>query len=181
MTAGSNVTYPILTIQPLPAASSGSETVTLSITAPTGFALTLSKNSLELSTNSPDAVGMTINASPSVAPGVYNFTVLAKYGTTSAPYGFTVNVVKYLVVMLDDRFNPGNLTVTQGSTIYWVNLDVFNIRDPTHNVFFTSGTSAQSADMNPYDTYSYTFTTPGTYPYISTSNPEMAGTIIVTP
>jgi plastocyanin len=181
MTAGSSVIYAGLTLVPLPAASSGNEAVTLSSTAPTGLSLTLQHNSVELSSNAQAFLGMTINASQSVTPGVYNFNVSADYGTSSVKYGFAVNVVKYLVVMLDDNFSPGNLTVAQGSTVYWINLDVFNIRDPTHNVYFTSGISTTSPDMVPYDTYSYTFTAPGTYPYISTSNPEMAGTIIVTP
>jgi plastocyanin len=178
MTAGSSVTYPGLMLQPLPSASSGSETVTLSTTAPTGLSLTLQRNSVELSSNVEAFLGMTINASQSVAPGLYNFTVLANYGTSSTKYGFTVNVVKYLVVTLYTTFVPGNLTVTQGSTVYWINLD-YNNQYP-ENVVFASGALPQSPGLSYLDTYSYTFTTPGTYPYSSPANVGMVGTITVT-
>jgi len=178
MTAGSSVNYAGLTLVPLPAASSGSETVTLSITAPTGLALTLQHNSVELSSNAQAFLGMTINASQSVAPGVYNFTVSANYGTTSTKYGFAVNVVKYLVVTLNLTFVPGNLTVTQGSAVYWMNLDYTN--EYPENVVFASAALPQSPGLSYLDWYSYTFTTPGTYPYSSPANPDMVGTITVT-
>jgi plastocyanin len=121
---------------------------------------------------------MTINASQSVTPGVYNFNVSADYGTSSVKYGFAVNVVKYLVVTLNTEFIPANLTVTQGSTVYWMNLDYTN--EYPENVVFSSSALPSSPGLNYLDTYSYTFTTPGTYSYSSPANVGMVGSITVT-
>ena len=144
------------------------------------MALTLTPSSFVLTANSAQAdVGMTINSSQSTTPGVYNFTVVAKYGTSSNTYGFTVDLVKYLITAYGQSFSPNNLTVKEGSTVYWFNLYI-NDDFPEPNVMFTSGTSAQSPFMGPYGSYSYTFTTPGAYTYVSTPIQGMNGTIIVT-
>lgn len=127
-------------------------------------------------------MGMTVSSSQSVTPGVYTVTVLAKYGASTTTYDLTVDVAKYLIVAQNYAFHPGNLTVPQGSTIYWVNFDVSNSGSTpeAHNVVFTSGSSAQSPRMDTYDSWSYTFSTPGTYSYFSALNPLMTGTITVT-
>jgi plastocyanin len=184
MTPGSTVTYPVLTFTLTPS-SSGSETVTLSSTAPSGLALTFPTNSVKLSSGTlhqagtPDATAlMKINSSQSVTPGVYDITVVVKYGTNSTTYDLQVNVVKYLVTIPNnlEQFSPENLTVTPGSTVFWINLD----KDNTYDVAFTSGSSAQSGPIEPAGTFSYTFTSTGTYSYFSSLNPVMTGTITVT-
>jgi amicyanin len=74
-------------------------------------------------------------------------------------------------------FRPSTLTVKVGTTVTWY----FNQPSAPHNVFslstpavFNSGTPKGTG------TYSFTFTTPGTYPYICQVHPFMRGTIIVT-
>jgi plastocyanin len=181
------VNYPKLTILPLPSASNGSETVTLSSSVPAGLALTFSPSSVDLPPNvlSPGiTVTMTINSSQTATPGAYKVTVVAKYGTSMATYNLKVNVAEYLVLEQNFAFHPDNLTVKQGSTVYWINMDTSALMDiensEIHNVVFSSGLPAKSQAMGTYDSYGYTFTTPGTYSYSSTFNPGMTGTITVT-
>jgi plastocyanin len=175
------LTYPSLTLAPLPAASSGSETVTLDSTVPTGLALTFSPNSVKLTTDIRASVGMTITSSQSVTPGDYKITVTAHYGTSSKTYDFTVKVVQYLVLLQGNNFNPPALTVKQGTTVYWVNTDAPAGNDnEIHNVVFSSGSSAHSQDLMQYDYFSYTFTTPAAYSYFCSYHAGMRGTVTVT-
>lgn len=180
VSVGSTVTYPSLILQPLPAASSGSETVTLNSTVPSGLTLTLSSNSVKLTTDAKASVGMTITSSQNVKLGNYPITVGAKYGTSSKTYDLTVKVVQYLVVLQSNNFSPSTLTVIQGSTVFWMNLDSPVGGDPEiHNVVFSSGPTAHSSDMATYNTYSYTFTDLGTYSYFCVYHTGMKGTITV--
>jgi plastocyanin len=180
MSPGTAVIYPLLSVVPLPAASSGSEIVALGVQIPTGFSLKFVPGSLNVTTDQTQLAyaQLTINSTQSVTPGVYNFTVGAYYGQSSTTASLRVRVVNYLVIVPNnlDEFDPSNLTVKVGSTVYWINTDLNNMCD----VVFTSGTSAQSPEIGPYATYSYTFTAPGTYSYHSTSALGMVGTITVT-
>jgi plastocyanin len=180
MSAMSSVTYPSLTFQPLPAASSGSETLTLNGTAPAGLTLKFSKDTVKLTTDVSASVVMMINSSQSLAPGDYKVTVAVTYGTSSKTQDITVRVVKYLILESGNGFNPSSLTVKQGSTVYWINMDTPGVDPEIHNVVFSSGTTATSPDMMQYATYSYTFTAAETYAYHCVYHPGMTGTITVT-
>jgi plastocyanin len=179
---GSAVTYPTLTIIPLPTASSGSEMVTLNSTVQTGLAVKFASNSVVLTTDKKVSVGMTVNSSQSLTPGDYKITVAATYGTSSKTYDITIRVVQYLVLEQGNLFRSDTLTVKPGSTVYWINLDAAAGGDnEVHDVVFSSGSSVHSPDMTQYDTYSYTFATPGTYTYFCAYHPPgMKGTITVT-
>ena len=70
-------------------------------------------------------------------------------------------------------FNPKQVTVKAGDTITWVNHD-----DIPHAV--TSQTQAfRSKALDTDDKFSFTFATPGTYPYFCALHPQMTGTIVV--
>jgi plastocyanin len=75
-------------------------------------------------------------------------------------------------------FTPSSLTVKAGTTVTWH----FNQPSAPHNVVslanppvFNSGTPKGTG------TFSFTFTSPGTYPYVCQVHPNMHGTIVVTP
>ncbi|HYL81988.1 MAG TPA: cupredoxin family copper-binding protein, partial [Candidatus Acidoferrum sp.] len=71
------------------------------------------------------------------------------------------------------QFSPATLTVPKGTTVTWVNQD-----DMVHTV--TSAAQAfSSASLETDDTFSYTFTTPGTYTYFCRLHPRMTATVIV--
>lgn len=70
-------------------------------------------------------------------------------------------------------FSPSSITVNAGTTVKWTNKD-----NMTHSV--TSNTSVfDSGDMNLNSTYSYTFTTVGTYTYHCKYHVEMTGIVTV--
>jgi amicyanin len=71
-------------------------------------------------------------------------------------------------------FDPATLTVKTGTTVVWTNNDVV-----AHTVTFTN--VANSPVLNRGDTFSRTFTAPGTFSYICSIHPFMHGTVVVTP
>ena len=175
------MTYPSLQLSALPAAASGSETITLNGTAPTGLTIKFIPNSVKLSTDGKSAVGLTINASQSMTPGDYKIHIGTSYSGTSKTTDITVRVVQYLILEQGNAFGPSTLTVKQGSTVWWINLDSPGGGDAEiHNVVFPSGSPAKSNDMARLDAFSATFATPGTYSFFCAFHPGMTGTITVT-
>lgn len=73
-------------------------------------------------------------------------------------------------------FDPPALTVKPGTTVTWVNQD----SAPHLVVSDASAPAAFSSDqLSPGGSYSFTFTTPGTYGYSCSIHPSMKGTVIV--
>jgi plastocyanin len=71
-------------------------------------------------------------------------------------------------------FNPQQLTVKAGTKVTWTNRD-----DIPHGIAATGNTFTRSNALDTDDTYSFTFTTPGTYQYFCYIHPHMTGTIVV--
>jgi len=71
-------------------------------------------------------------------------------------------------------FTPQTLTVQAGTTVTWTNKD-----DIPHGVASENNAFAKSKALDTDDTYSFTFTTPGTYKYFCYVHPHMTGTIVV--
>ena len=70
-------------------------------------------------------------------------------------------------------FNPGQLTTTVGSTVVWTNMD-----NEAHTT--TSNTGLwNSNNVGASSTFSFQFTTTGTFPYRCTIHANMTGTVIV--
>nr|WP_286150318.1 cupredoxin family copper-binding protein [Mycobacterium sp. ST-F2] len=70
-------------------------------------------------------------------------------------------------------FAPAELTVPAGTTVTWTNHD----EDP-HNVVAEGG-QFRSPTMGSGATFSYAFTTPGTFTYVCGIHPFMHGTVVV--
>ena len=83
------------------------------------------------------------------------------------------------VAIVNYGFYPTTLTVSKGTTVTWVNMDFVQ-----HTV--TSGTEQaptglfDSHELNHMQSFSYTFSTPGTYVYFCDIHPSMTGAITVT-
>lgn len=75
------------------------------------------------------------------------------------------------VSISDSDFNPANTTVLAGSTVTWTNNDT-----SPHNVL---GGPLHSPTLSRGESWSYTFSAPGTYSYICSIHPEMRGSVIV--
>ena len=73
-------------------------------------------------------------------------------------------------------FTPQSLTVKAGTTVTWTNKD-----DIPHGIAATNNAFKRSPALDTDDSYSFTFTTPGTYQYFCYVHPHMTGTIVVQP
>jgi plastocyanin len=71
-------------------------------------------------------------------------------------------------------FNPATLTVKAGTTVTWTNRD-----DIPHGLAATNNAFKRSQALDTDDSFSFTFTTPGTYQYFCYIHPHMTGTIVV--
>lgn len=70
-------------------------------------------------------------------------------------------------------FNPSTITVTVGTTVKWTNKDSASHTVTSDTGLFDSGSIANSA------TYTFTFTTAGTYQYHCTIHPTMTAKVVV--
>ena len=101
----------------------------------------------------------------------------AVYGTAHGnPLNYTVvYIVNGASLGKEISFNPWSPTVVigQNNTVIWKNLDIVN-----QSVVATNG-GFSSPTIVPTQSWSYTFTTPGTYTYSNPNYPWENGTITV--
>jgi plastocyanin len=71
-------------------------------------------------------------------------------------------------------FTPQKLTVKAGTTVTWINKD-----DIPHGIASSDNAFSKSKALDTDNSYSFTFTTPGTYAYFCYVHPHMTGTIVV--
>jgi plastocyanin len=81
----------------------------------------------------------------------------------------------YVVKIDNFSFSPATLTVPAGTKVTWTNHD-----DMAHNVV-SSEQKFKSKVLDTDDSFSTTFTEPGTYQYFCGLHPKMVGKIIVEP
>ncbi|HKP41268.1 plastocyanin/azurin family copper-binding protein [Mycobacterium sp.] len=114
--------------------------------------------------------GMTPGMSGHAMPGMQSppASASATLSDSPAPQGGTA------VSISDFKFNPATLTVPVSTTVTWTNQD-----EEPHTIAAKDG-SFHSPGMDTHGTYSFTFTTPGSYEYICSIHPFMTGTVVVT-
>jgi len=86
------------------------------------------------------------------------------------------NAVKTIDAVIEDfAFSPAEIRINLGDTVVWTQKD----RVP-HTVTVLAGPEAFDSGLLPQgETFSYTFTKPGTYEYKCTPHPRMRGKVIV--
>ena len=72
-------------------------------------------------------------------------------------------------------FEPKDVTVHVGDKIIWTN------RDQVPHTIAETDKLFRSAALDTGDSFSYTFTKPGSFHYFCTLHPMMTGTVTVTP
>jgi plastocyanin len=196
LSPGANLTYASISVIPLPSSREvqglplevGAELVVLNATVPSGLHLRYFGSNLvnriyvEVSLSSQMGVGLNLAADKNVAPGDYTITMEGASGNYTSKVSFTVRVAQYLVFASGGQFSPANLTVKVGSTVYWLNFEDQGGPESTYDVVFDA-LKVQSPTLNGgvYDSFSYTFTTAGTYSYYcSVQAVTITGTIVVT-
>lgn len=70
-------------------------------------------------------------------------------------------------------FNPQQVTVKVGTTVTWTN------HDDIPHIVISQTTLFKSNALDTEDKFSFTFTTPGNYPYFCSLHPHMTGSIVV--
>ena len=71
-------------------------------------------------------------------------------------------------------FTPGTITVKTGTAVTWTNRD-----DIPHGIASSNNAFKKSMALDTDESYSFTFTTPGTYQYFCYLHPKMVGSIVV--
>jgi plastocyanin len=71
-------------------------------------------------------------------------------------------------------FGPQTLTVKAGTTVTWTNKD-----DIPHGIASSNSAFKKSQALDTDESYSFTFTTAGTYQYFCYLHPHMVGSIVV--
>jgi plastocyanin len=88
------------------------------------------------------------------------------------------------VTIKDLRFNPGTLTVTEGTTVRWLNEDTTAHTSTSADYSADATTQPEGAwnskVMNPGDSWEHTFDKAGKYDYACAIHPYLKGTIEVT-
>ena len=97
------------------------------------------------------------------------------FGPVQLPATVQVAAARYSVQMANYAFAPASITVNEGDTITWTNQDT-----APHTVTTTSGPqSLNSPYLSKGQSWSYTFSAPGTYEYYCTVHPDMRARVIV--
>jgi plastocyanin len=81
--------------------------------------------------------------------------------------------VEVQVIMTNRSYDPRTITIAVGDTVTWLNQDA-----PRHDVVADNG-EFNSPLFDKGQSFSFTFTTAGTYPYHCTIHPGMTGTVVV--
>ena len=91
--------------------------------------------------------------------------------------GWAQNAASAGAVSIDNfTFTPPTLTVKAGTTVSWTNKD-----DIPHGIASDDNAFTRSKALDTDDSFSFTFTAPGTYKYFCYVHPHMTGTIVVEP
>lgn len=110
---------------------------------------------------------------PGIMNGQYTRgTIMGGYQQTPGVQGTPVTGVTQ-VTMQNSAYQPANMQVRVGTTVTWTNRDMV-----PHSVTFKNGMK-ESGLLSQGQSFSYTFTTPGTYQYFCTVHPSMIATITV--
>jgi plastocyanin len=123
------------------------------------------------------------NATNATMTGAGNATNATATGASDANTGTSVSIVSGSSSLTDTAYQPNPIQVSVGNTVTWTNND-----SQPHTV--TSGSNGQpdnkfnsspnfSPLLNPGQTFSFTFTQAGTYPYFCMLHPNMVGTVSV--
>ena len=115
--------------------------------------------------------------------GAGNATNATATGASGANTGTSVSIVSGSSSLTDTAYQPNPIQVSVGNTVTWTNDDA-----QPHTV--TSGSNGQpdnkfnsspnfSPLVNPGQTFSFTFTQAGNYPYFCMLHPNMVGTVSV--
>ena len=108
--------------------------------------------------------------------GYYLFTRSGSSGAPAQTVSPSVSPASGTAVSIQNfSFSPVTLSVKTGATVVWTNND-----SATHTVTSDAGGILNSPSLSSSQSFSYTFSTPGTFSYHCAIHPMMQGAITVT-
>ena len=87
----------------------------------------------------------------------------------------TVEARAVAITIKNYMFSPQTITVKKGTTVTWTNKDIAK-----HTITSDDGSWPASQFFGQGESYSYTFTSAGTYAYHCEPHPYMTATVVVT-
>ena len=158
------------------AACSSPARSTAASTAATGIAPGSGQPSLAGMPGATGAGAAQPSTAPSSAGSMPSMTMSMPMSGAAQPQAGAPVATKSVAVK-NFAFAPAAITVKVGSTVTWTNQDA-----DAHTVTSQNGSGPlNSQPLNTGQSYSYTFTKPGTYSYLCTIHPFMTATVTVTP
>jgi plastocyanin len=122
------------------------------------------------------ACGGTKTTSSSAATAGTTTTMPMPAPVTTGPPPSAASAVATPDVMITNfAFSPAVVTIKAGTTVTWTNKD-----EEPHTVFSSSANMKSATLAGTTNTFSHTFSTPGTFAYNCTIHPFMHGTVVVT-
>jgi plastocyanin len=79
------------------------------------------------------------------------------------------------VAIINMKYSPADITVKKGAKVVWTNFD-----SVSHTVTADTGNMFDSGTLGQGKSFSFTFSSVGTFPYHCTLHPDMHGKVIVT-
>jgi plastocyanin len=117
----------------------------------------------------PAAPATSATSAASATPAAPAMSMPATQSPAGAP------VATSTVAITNFAFSPATVTVKAGTTVTWTNKD-----EEAHTVTAQDKSFASPA-LDAGQTYTHTFTKPGTYAYLCTIHPFMTAVVVVTP
>ena len=114
-----------------------------------------------------------------VIAGAAGAVLLLTGGAPAAVHTHAQSVIE--IDMIANAFAPGTTTIAAGDTVLWVNAEDPSLgADGEHDVVDASSGNELSPDLlNPGDSFSFEFDTPGVFNYLCDVHQNMNGTIVV--
>jgi plastocyanin len=155
----------------------------LSAVAPSGLSIDSGAIPLAISGAGPHMGVLHVSSSGAMSPGTYQVTIAATGAKGVAHQTFDFNVTRNLVqltTLLAPYFS--NVTVKAGDSVTWEAMDgaMSDESNAFHEVIFSSLNMTSDWIMQ-YQTWSYTFSHPGTYKYYDRAVPSITGEVVVLP
>jgi plastocyanin len=121
------------------------------------------------------AAASTSASQRSVASGTSAVTSATQAKSAGSMSGAMSTSTTKTVEIKNYAFSPAALTVNVGDTVTWTNMDT-----APHTVTVTSGpVKFNSGNLSTGQSFSYTFTTAGTYSYYCAVHPDMVAKVVV--
>jgi plastocyanin len=151
---------------------------TLAVTAGAGVAASaLAFVALSRPTAAPTAQLHLPSANAANAAFVTGLLSAKKVAATPATTAVAATPAGAVSVMIENyTFSPATLTISAGTKVTWTNMDT-----APHTVTVDSGpVTFSSPTLQKGDTFTYTFSSPGTYSYYCAVHPDMTAKVVVT-